>query len=36
MTERVVSGEMSPEEAMDAFAEAVTEIAGAENVKTLE
>ena len=36
MTERVVSGEMSPEEAMEAFAEAVTEIAGADNVKTLE
>jgi len=36
MTERVVSGEMSPEDAMDAFAEAVTEIAGADNVKTLE
>ena len=36
LTERVVSGEMSPEDAMDAFAEAVTEIAGADNVKTLE
>jgi multiple sugar transport system substrate-binding protein len=36
MTERVVSGEMTPEQAMEAFAEAVTEIAGAENVKTLE
>lgn len=32
MTERVVSGEMSPEEAMEAYAEAVTEIVGAENV----
>jgi multiple sugar transport system substrate-binding protein len=36
MTERVVSGEMTPEEAMDAFAEAVTELAGEENVKVLE
>jgi multiple sugar transport system substrate-binding protein len=35
MTERVVSGEMSPEDAMAAFAEAVTEIAGAENVITI-
>ncbi len=32
MTERVVSGEMSPEEAMQAYADAVTEIAGADNV----
>ncbi len=32
MTERVVSGEMTPEEAMDAYAQAVTEIAGADNV----
>jgi multiple sugar transport system substrate-binding protein len=32
MTERVVSGEMSPADAMAAFAEAVTEIAGADNV----
>ncbi|NWG76171.1 MAG: extracellular solute-binding protein, partial [Rubrivivax sp.] len=32
MTERVVSGEMSPEEAMQAYDEAVTEIAGEENV----
>ena len=32
MTERVVSGEMSPAEAMAAYAEAVTGIAGADNV----
>ena len=32
MTERVVSGEMTPEEAMQAFAEAVEEIVGSENV----
>lgn len=32
MTERVVSGEMTPMEAMDAYAQAVTEIAGEENV----
>ncbi len=32
MTERVVSGEMSPEEAMQAYADAVTEIVGADNV----
>jgi multiple sugar transport system substrate-binding protein len=32
MTERVVSGEMSPEDAMAAYAEAVTEIAGEDNV----
>jgi multiple sugar transport system substrate-binding protein len=32
MTERVVSGEMSPEDAMQAYDEAVTEIAGEENV----
>jgi multiple sugar transport system substrate-binding protein len=32
MTERVVSGEMTPQEAMDAYATAVTEIVGAENV----
>jgi multiple sugar transport system substrate-binding protein len=32
MTERVVSGEMSPEDAMAAFAEAVTELVGEENV----
>ncbi len=32
MTERVVSGEMTPEEAMEAYAEAVTEIVGEENV----
>lgn len=33
MTERVVSGEMTPEEAMRAYSEAVEEIAGSENVK---
>jgi multiple sugar transport system substrate-binding protein len=32
MTERVVSGEMSPADAMQAYADAVTEIAGADNV----
>lgn len=32
MTERVVSGQMTPEEAMAAYAEAVEEIAGSENV----
>lgn len=32
MTERVVSGEMTPEEAMEAYAEAVTELVGEENV----
>lgn len=32
MTERIVSGEMTPEEAMDAYAQAVTEIAGSDNV----
>ncbi len=32
MTERVVSGEMSPEEAMDAYAQAVTDLVGEENV----
>ena len=32
MTERVVSGEMTPQEAMDAYANAVTDIVGAENV----
>ncbi|MBK8026976.1 MAG: extracellular solute-binding protein [Chloroflexi bacterium] len=32
MTERVVSGEMTPAEAMEAYAVAVTEIVGAENV----
>jgi len=35
MTERVVSGEMTPQQAMDAYAVAVTEIAGAENVVTV-
>ena len=32
MTERVVSGEMTPEQAMEAYATAVTEIVGADNV----
>jgi multiple sugar transport system substrate-binding protein len=32
MTERVVSGEQTPQEAMDAYAEAVTEIVGEDNV----
>jgi len=32
MTERVVSGEMSPKEAMQAFDDAVTELVGEENV----
>lgn len=32
MTERVVSGEMTPEEAMAAYAEAVVGIVGEENV----
>jgi multiple sugar transport system substrate-binding protein len=32
MTERIVSGEMSPEEAMQAYDEAVTEIVGEDNV----
>lgn len=32
MTERVVSGEMTPEEAMQAYDEAVTELVGEENV----
>lgn len=35
MTGRVVSGEMTPEEAMEAYAAAVTEIAGEENVVDL-
>lgn len=35
MTERVVSGEMTPEEAMDAYAQAVTELVGEENVVDL-
>ncbi len=35
MTERAVSGEMSPEEAMAAFAEAVTELVGEDNVITI-
>jgi multiple sugar transport system substrate-binding protein len=34
MTERVVSGEMTPEEAMQAYAEAVEDIVGSENVAT--
>ena len=32
MTERVVSGEMSPEEAMEAYDDAVTAIVGEDNV----
>lgn len=32
MTERVVTGEMSPREAMDAYAKAVTELVGEENI----
>lgn len=36
MTERVVSGEMTPEEAMQAYAEAVEEIVGSENVRRSE
>jgi multiple sugar transport system substrate-binding protein len=35
MTERVVSGEMTPEQAMDAFADAVTDLVGADNVVDL-
>jgi multiple sugar transport system substrate-binding protein len=35
MTERVVSGEMTPEEAMAAYAEAVIALVGAENTLTL-
>ncbi len=35
MTERVVSGEMTPQQAMDAYAKAVTEIVGADNAITL-
>jgi multiple sugar transport system substrate-binding protein len=35
MTERVVSGEMTPMQAMDAYAQAVTDIAGADNVVDL-
>ncbi|MEX2542155.1 MAG: extracellular solute-binding protein [Trueperaceae bacterium] len=35
MTERVVSGEMTPEEAMEAYARAVTDIVGADNVVDL-
>ncbi len=35
MTERVVSGEMSPEEAMNAYADAVIELVGEENVADL-
>lgn len=35
MTERVVSGEMTPQEAMEAFAAAVTEIVGEENAISL-
>lgn len=35
MTERVISGEMSAEEAMNAYAEAVTDLVGADNVVSL-
>lgn len=35
MTERVVSGEMSPMQAMDAYAQAVTDLVGADNVVDL-
>ncbi len=35
MTERVVSGEMSPMEAMEAYAEAVTAIVGEDNVTSI-
>ena len=35
MTERVVSGEMTPQQAMEAYATAVTEIVGADNVITV-
>ncbi|MCC7451420.1 MAG: extracellular solute-binding protein [Anaerolineae bacterium] len=35
MTERIVSGEMAPQAAMDAYAKAVTEIVGADNTITL-
>jgi multiple sugar transport system substrate-binding protein len=36
MTERIVSGEMTPEQAMDAYAKAVTDIVGADNVVSLQ
>jgi multiple sugar transport system substrate-binding protein len=36
MTERIVSGEMTPEQAMDAYAKAVTDIVGADNVISVE
>jgi multiple sugar transport system substrate-binding protein len=36
MTERVVSGEMTPEQAMEAYAQAVTSIVGADNVVDLD
>ncbi len=36
MTERIVSGEMTPEQAMDAYAKAVTDIVGADNVVSVE
>lgn len=35
MTERVVSGQMTPRQAMDAFAEAIIELVGAENTVSL-
>jgi multiple sugar transport system substrate-binding protein len=34
MTERVVSGEMTPEQALEAYAKAVTDIVGADNAET--
>ena len=34
MTERVVSGQMSPEEAMQTYSDDVTQIAGADNVES--
>ena len=35
MTERVVSGEMTPEEAMEAYDDAVTDIVGEDNVERI-
>jgi multiple sugar transport system substrate-binding protein len=35
MTERVVSGQMTPQQAMDAYARAVTQIVGAANTVDL-
>jgi hypothetical protein len=36
MTERVVTGQMTPEQALDAYARAVAEIAGDANVEIAE